>query len=128
MRKSLLIAAAVLVVMGLPAFAPAGWAQFGNVHETHFLTFDAPINLPDGTALPAGTYLFSWLPVQRVTRISSEDRSKIFATLQAIPVRRLDVKEHDIVVERTSANAPPELKAWFCPGNSTGHQFLPVKK
>ena len=128
MKKSLITAVAVLVLIGLPVFAPAGWAQFGTVHETHFLTFDAPITLPDGTALPAGTYLFSWLPVQRVTRISSEDRSKIFATLQAIPVRRADVKEHDVVVERTAANAPPTLKAWFCPGNSTGHEFLSVKK
>jgi hypothetical protein len=128
MRKSLLTAVAVLVFTGLPAFAPASWAQYGNVHETHFLTFDAPINLPDGTALPAGTYLFSWNAGQSVTRISSEDRSKVYATLQAIPVQRPNVKEHDIVVERTSASAPPTLKAWFCPGNSTGHQFLPVKK
>ena len=128
MRKSVVTAVALCVFMGLPAFVPAGWAQFGNVHETHFLTFDAPINLPDGTTLPAGTYLFSWNPPARVTRILSEDRSKTYATLQAIPVRRVNVKEHDIVVERTSTNAPPTLKAWFCPGNSTGHEFLSVKK
>ena len=128
MRKSAMTAAALFVFIGLPSIAPAGWAQFGNVHETHFLTFDAPINLPDGTTLSPGTYLFSWNPVQRVTRILSEDRSKTYATLQAIPVRRPDVREHDIGVERTSANAPPPLKAWFCPGNSTGHEFLSAKK
>jgi hypothetical protein len=125
--KKTLIAAVVLI--GLSAFASSGWAQmFGNVHETHFLTFDAPIGLPNGTTLPAGTYLFSWLPQQRVTRISSEDRSKLYATLQAIPVQRPSVDEHNIVIERTSANAPPTLKAWFCPGNSTGHEFASAKK
>ena len=126
--KKTLVAAVVLI--GLSALASPGWAQsgFGNVHETHFLTFDAPIALPDGTTLPAGTYLFTWNSQQRVTRISSEDRSKVYATLQAIPVQRPNVKEHDIVIERTSANAPPTLKAWFCPGNPTGHQFAAVKK
>lgn len=125
MRKTVI---AAVVLIALTAFASPGWAQFGNVHETHFLTFDAPIALPDGTTLPAGTYLFSWNPGQRVTRISSEDRSKVYATLQAIPVIRANVKEHDIVIERTSANAPPTLKAWFCPGNPTGHEFASVKK
>lgn len=124
--KRTLIAAVVLI--GLSVFVPPAWAQYGNVHQTHFLTFDVAMALPDGTTLPAGTYLFSWNPQGGVTRISSEDRSKIYATLQAIPVQRPNVKEHDIVIERTSANAPPTLKAWFCPGNSTGHQFLPVKK
>lgn len=128
MTTPLRIAIAAIVLVALPIFAPASWAQFGNVHETHFLTFDAPIALPDGTVLPAGTYLFSWNPVQRVTRISSEDRSKMYATLQAIPIRRLNVEEHDIVIERTSPNAPPTLKAWFCPGNPTGHEFTRFKK
>ena len=127
MRKTVITTVTLVVLIGLPGFVASGWAQW-NVHETHFLTFDAPINLPDGTALPAGTYLFSWNPTARMTRISSEDRSKVYAMLQAIPVRRVDVREHDVVVERTAANAPPTLKAWFCPGNSTGHQFLPVKK
>ena len=124
--KRTLIAAVLLV--GLSALAPASQAQVGNVHDTHFLTFDAPMALPDGTTLPAGTYLFSWNPNARVTRISSEDRSKVYATLLAIPVKRANVTEHDVVIERTSANAPPTLKAWFCPGNSTGHEFASVKK
>ena len=90
------------------------------------------MGLPDGTTLPAGTYLFSWDPRDRATRISSEDRSKVYATLLAIPVRRANVKdefkEHDIVVVRTSETAPPTLKAWFCPGNPTGHEFAAVKR
>lgn len=125
--KKTLIAAVVLV--GLSALASPGWAQFtGNVHDIHFLTFDGPIALPNGTTLSAGTYLFSWNPQQRVTRISSEDRSRVFATLEAIPVQRPNVKDHDIVIERTSASGPPTLKAWFCPGNATGHEFASVKK
>ena len=111
------------------AFARGASAQqMGNVHETHFLTFDMPIALPDGTTLPAGTYLFSWNAQQRVTRISSEDRSKIYATLQAMSVRRPAVEGHDIIIERTSASAPPTLKAWFCPGNPIGHEFVTAKK
>lgn len=125
--KHILIAA--MIVFGPWAFATdANAQQIGNVHETHFLTFDMPVVLPDGTTLPAGTYLFSWNAQQRVTRISSEDRSKTYATLLATPVRRPEVKAHDIIIERTSASAPPTLKAWFCPGNPTGHEFVSVKK
>lgn len=126
--KSAMIAG--VVVIGLAAFLSSGRAQsgIGNVHEMHFLTFAAPIALPDGMTLPAGTYLFSWNQEQGVTRISSEDRSKVYATLQAIPVQRRDVRQHDIVIERTATNTPPMLKAWFCPGNPTGHQFVTGKK
>lgn len=127
MQRRLLALALIFAVTAVPATTRA---QIPNVHDTHFLTFDASVALPNGTTLAAGTYLFSWDPQTRVTRISSEDRATVYATLMTTPIERRNVtpKAHDVIIERSAANAPPMLRAWFCPGNPTGHQFAPLNK
>lgn len=128
--KNRLIAA--VVVIGFSTLAPVGWAQtaqpVGMVHEDHFLTFNVPVALPNGVTLPAGTYLFRVPRGQGVTQIVSEDRSKTYAQLLTMPTVRDKAEGYELVTEKISASAPPVLKAWYCSGNRTGHQFAPVKK
>lgn len=125
MKKML---SAGLVLVGLSGFAGLGWAQ-GHAHEDHFLTFETAVALPNGVVLPAGTYLFK-LPNRQhqLTQILSQDRTQVFATLQTVATRRTTAKGSEVVLERTGADTIPRLRAWYCWGNPTGHQFLPIKR
>lgn len=124
MRNVFTTAVLVASILGL---APPTYAQPQVVvHQDHFLTFDAPVSLPGGAVLPAGTYLFKFMiPSQPgVVQILSADRSTVYAALSAIPVRRKSASGYQVTFSETSGNTPPQLKAWFCDGNSTGHQFV----
>lgn len=119
------IATFALACIGLTGPAPAAWAQ--NVHRDHFLTFDTPVALPGNVMLPAGTYLFTFPSTAAgmgVTEILSRDRLTVFATLMTIPVERAEADQFAVVLVRTSTNAPPTLKAWFCDRSRTGHEFV----
>ena len=122
--KRVLAGGFVLVLLGA-ALIPAGEAQH-VVHDDHFLTFETPVLLPNGVVLRAGTYLFKFPNEQReLLQIASVDQAKLFATLQTFPARRAKAEGFEVVVERTSPHSPPRLKAWYCAGNQTGHQFEP---
>ena len=119
------LATLALACIGVAGMAPAAWAQGG--HRDHFLTFDTPVVLPGHVTLPAGTYLFTFPSTATgtgVTEILSTDRLTVFATLMTIPVERAEAERFEVVLTRTSTNAPPTLKAWFCDRSRTGHQFV----
>lgn len=127
MKMKLVAAIALVAVTGL---ASAARAQ--NVHRDHFLTFEAPVGLPNGVTLPAGTYLFRF-PTglqsagrQDLTQIVSEDRSKVFATLFTIPIERTGADGFKIILTEASEGAAPTLKAWFCDRDTMGHEFVSV--
>ena len=131
MRKTVL-AALAFAAMGPAVFPQAGWAQGqARTHQDHTITFDEPIALVNGVTLPAGTYLFSFpSPGQLgVTRVQSQDGSKIYATLETISRQRPSVSGFDVVlVTEGIANTPRTLKAWFCDGTQTGHEFVAQKQ
>lgn len=113
-----------LALMGLPASYAA--AQPAHSDKTIF-TFDGPVEVP-GATLPAGRYQFRLMdsPASRqIVQIWNEDRTKLFATTMTVATRRLDPKG-DIVVKfaSTEPGMPPAVKAWFYPGDVTGHQFV----
>ena len=122
------LAAVGFALLGLAVLAENGWAQVSLVqHRDHTITFDEPVALVNGVTLPAGTYLFSFpTPSQfGVTRISSPDRSKVYATLSTISRPRNTSSGFDVVlVSEGNANTPRTLKAWFCDGTKTGHEFV----
>ena len=127
MKKTVLAAFgfAALSLAGLPQGA---WAQINRApHQDHTITFDEPIALVNGVTLPSGTYLFRFpTPSLRgVTQIMSQDRSKVFATLTTISKLRNTSSGFDVVlVSEGAGNAPRTLKAWFCDGTKTGHEFV----
>ena len=119
--------AAVLAVLGILGFAPIVAAQPEVVvHRDHFLTFDTAVSLPGGTVLPAGTYLFRFMiPSQPgVVQVLSADRSKVYAALPTVPVRRTTATGYQVTFSETPSGTPPQVKAWFCDYRRTGHEFL----
>ncbi|HLG54285.1 MAG TPA: hypothetical protein VI485_03075 [Vicinamibacterales bacterium] len=129
--KKTFVAALVFAALGLVALPQGGWAQTIVQHRDHTITFDEPVALVNGVTLPAGTYLFVFpLPPQlNVTRVLSQDRSKVYATLQTISTQRSSSNGFDVVlVTEGSPNTPRTLKAWFCDGNKIGHEFIAEKR
>ena len=124
-RKVAIVAVAFVAIAGL---ARTGTAQI--VHRDHFVTFDSPVTLPNGVALPVGRYLFRFpFGLQStgrhdLTQILSVDQSTVFATLFTIPVERREAGSFEVMLEKTSAKTAPVLKAWFCDQTRTGHRFV----
>jgi len=92
------------------------------------LTFSQPFEIPGGQVLPAGTYVFKLVasPVDRdIVQIFSEDKTHVYATILAIPNRRLNAPENTTMnfAER-AAGSPQAIKAWFHPGDRYGHEFV----
>jgi hypothetical protein len=91
------------------------------------LTFSQPIQIPGNEILAAGTYWFVTVPdVSRdMVQIFNADRSKLYATIQTIPVERSETASAtEINLAEPRGNEPKELLSWFYPGRMTGHEFL----
>jgi hypothetical protein len=129
--KMKFVATVALAVIGVTGLASTAWAQ-GVLHRDHFLTFDAPIALPNGVTLPAGRYLFRFPTALQatgrhdLTQILSDDQSTVFATLFTIPVERTASDRFEVTLTEASVNTPPTLKAWFCDRGTAGHEFVSV--
>lgn len=118
--------AAVAVVL-TTALATTSAADQWNDKTT--LKFDAPMMIPGATLAP-GTYTFKLLDSavsRHVVQIFNEDGTKLIATTQTIPTKRMD-STGDVVIKvnptETGAGAPAALKAWFYPGSLYGHEFI----
>jgi hypothetical protein len=91
------------------------------------VTFNQPVEIP-GQVLPSGTYtieLYESFGNRHIVRIYNADRSKLIATVLAIPNQRLTTTGDNVMkfTERPG-NSPDALKAWFYPGESTGQEFV----
>ena len=91
------------------------------------VTFNQPVEIP-GQILPSGTYtieLYESFGNRHIVRIYNADRSKLIATVLAIPNQRL-TPTSDSVMKFTErpGNSPDALKAWFYPGESSGQEFV----
>jgi hypothetical protein len=116
--------AAVTVVL-IVAFAAVAHADEWNDRTT--LKFDAPMMIPGATLAP-GTYTFKLLDSKsnrHIVQIFNEDGTKLIATSNAIPAKRMDATG-DVVLKLspTEAGAPAAVKAWFYPGSLYGHEFV----
>lgn len=127
--KKTFVAALVFTALGL-VFPQEGQAQGGIPHQDHTITFDTPVALVNGVTLRAGTYHFRFPSPSQVgiTQVLSEDRSKVYATLQTISKQRGSSNGFDVVlVTEGTRDTARTLKAWFCDGNKTGHEFVAQK-
>lgn len=115
------VAAAVLAVV------PASSARADTWDQLTYFTFSAPVEIP-GVALPAGTYMFKLADAdgsRDVVRVLSKDGSKVYSTFFAIPDERLTPTDKPVVTfEETPKGSPEAIKAWFYPGDTTGHEFV----
>ena len=102
-------------------------AQGNDCNKLTYLTFSAPFALP-GVTLPAGTYRFSHPDCATdddTLRVSSQDGSKVFATLLTIPEERPTRSDQPVVVfAEMPHGAPDAIKAWFYPGAAVGDELI----
>jgi hypothetical protein len=112
--------AAVVLTAGL------AMAQGIVPDRSTIVTISAPVSVP-GVVLPAGEYLFRLADSQasrNVVQIYDKDRTKIFATLLAIPAERNEPTGEAVITFRESpANQAPALRYWYYAGEKTGQEF-----
>src|SRR4051812_11195571 len=106
-------------------------AQSPDTNNTTIVTFSAPVSLP-GVTLPAGSYMFK-LADSQVNRnnvqVFDKDRSKILATILAIPAERNQPADETVITFAESpANAAPAIRYWYYPGDKRGQEFAYPKK
>lgn len=91
------------------------------------LTFTHPVEVP-GMTLPAGKYVFSLMnddSDRNIVQIWNADRTKLYATILAIPDYRMRPTGRTVVeFEERPASQPEALKEWFYPGDLYGHEFV----
>jgi len=116
---------ACVIAVGLAVASPAH-AQLWN--KKTFFTFSEPVQLPGNVTLPAGKYVFQLAAPDSsrwVVRVQSEDGSKVYTTLFAIPTQRMKPADApEIAFMETPANMPHAVKVWWYPGESTGREFI----
>jgi hypothetical protein len=122
-RTILTIFTVTLLMIGIAAGARADTA----FSKRTVVTFNQPVEIP-GQILPSGTYtieLYESFGNRHIVRIYNADRSKLIATVLAIPNQRLTPTGDNVMkfTERPG-NAPDALKAWFYPGNNFGQEFV----
>jgi hypothetical protein len=101
-------------------------AQLATQNDT-VVTFSAPVSLP-GVTLPAGSYLFKLADSQvnrNVVQVFAKDRSKIFATILAIPSERTEPADETVITfKEAPANSAPAVQYWYYPGEKRGQEFV----
>jgi hypothetical protein len=101
-------------------------AQMTTQNDT-MVTFSAPVSLP-GITLPAGSYLFKLADSQvnrNVVQVFAKDRSKIFATILAIPAERTEPADETVITfKEAPANSAPAVQYWYYPGDKRGQEFV----
>jgi hypothetical protein len=106
-------------------------AQSPDTNNTTIVTFSAPVSLP-GVTLPAGSYMFKLADSQvnrNIVQVFDKDRSKILATILAIPAERNQPADETVITFAESpANAAPAIRYWYYPGDKRGQEFAYPKK
>ena len=91
------------------------------------LAFNQPIRIP-GQVLPAGTYWFQSMGSgsgREVIQIYDADHTNLYATLLTIPRERMTATGNVLITLATNeSDGSTALKAWFYPGQVTGHEFV----
>jgi hypothetical protein len=111
-------------------FSPSVQADTWN--KKTVVTFSKPVEIPGGIVLPAGTYVFELVDTladRHIVRIFNKDRTRVFATILAIPNWRLNATNKTVMTfgER-SAGSPEAIRAWFYPGDNLGQEFVYPKR
>jgi hypothetical protein len=90
------------------------------------VTFSAPVSMP-GVTLPAGSYLFKLADSQvnrNIVQVFDKDRSKIYATIIAIPAERNEPADETVITfNEAPANMAPAVRYWYYPGEKRGQEF-----
>jgi hypothetical protein len=124
-RTKLFLASALAFAVSLAGTTAAAQQP---VNQLTYFTFSAPFELPGGTTLPAGKYVFRIAdsPSNRhIVHVLSEDQREMHATLMAIPAQRAEpAEEPEVRFMEAEADAAPAIRTWWYPGRTIGHEFI----
>ena len=122
-EKAFLVAFCLAVIWTFTA-AP-GYAD--DWDKATKITVNQPFEIP-GMVLPAGTYMVRLVDIaaeRHVVRFLSEDESKVYATLIAIPNFRLEPTDAtSMTFYESEVGRPRALHEWFYPGHQFGVEFV----
>ncbi len=111
--------------------ATVATAQAPDTNNMTIVTFSAPVSLP-GMTLPAGSYMFKLADSQvnrNIVQVFDKDRSKMYATILAIPAERDKPADETVITFGESpANTAPAIRFWYYPGDKRGQEFAYPKK
>jgi hypothetical protein len=112
-------------------------AGFSSAQDTSSrltrVTFSEAVELPCGT-LAAGTYSFRLADARgeggrHTVQILDDKAQKLVCTAMAIPARRLQTDEVNVITFRESAaTAPAALRFWYYPNDIMGQEFAYPKE
>ena len=118
----LLLSVAIL----MPTLAMRTRADESN--KLTYFTFSAPVEIPGGKVLPAGTYAFKVMDTggdRNIVQIFNKDLTRLYATVVAIPDYRPNPTDKTIVkFSETPTGGPAAIKEWFYPGDTYGQEFV----
>lgn len=119
---------ALVFAVAAAAIAFGSFARADSFNKLSILTFSQPVELPGNVTLPAGTYAFKLMDTfgyRHIVQVFDKDRTKLFATILAIPNYRVQPTDETVVrFSETAAGAPNAVKEWFYPGDTFGHEFV----
>lgn len=127
-RKALMAVFAVALAAAVLAVAPRARADQWN--QAAKLTFDQPVQLPENTILPPGTYWFSVRTdsstPHNVVEVSNADHSQVMGTFMTEPAVRTHRTDRVVMrfAEPSTTGQPLTLLSWFYPNDTVGHQFI----
>jgi len=102
-------------------------ARADEENETTNVTFSAPVEIP-GKVLPAGSYILERVDdndMRDTVRIFNADHSVLYATLETVPVDRMNTMgDPSITLAEQGSGNPDALVRWFYSGSLTGHEFV----
>jgi len=126
-QSNILKAGFVAAVLAVGSLVPSH-AFRANTSRSVALTFNRPFALP-GIALGSGTYIFELASPERdltIVRVSSQDRSKVYYTgyTYLVPAIERPKRAGHIVFGESAVDAPPPVRIWYPPDDSTGRRFI----
>lgn len=92
------------------------------------VTITEPVQIPGGTVLAPGTYMFilnNSASNRNIVEIKSEDGQHLYAMILAQRATRVDRSSKTVLTFYEMPNgAPSALRQWFWPGDADGQEFL----
>jgi hypothetical protein len=126
-RKALCISFGAVLALAFMVLAPATRAD--DWDQASQFTFNRPVQLPENTVLPAGTYWFvltdGGVSPAEMVQIFNKDRTQVLATMNTISTIRPEMTDHgELIFAEQPGKQAVALISWFYPNRLAGHEFV----